>query len=244
MVLEEHDLTCPLEKRMHLAILEDDPVQKELLQMLVQQGQHTSKAFETVATFQAGLSQESFDLALIDWMLPDGNGGDVLRWLRAHIGWQMPSLVITAREEETVVVAALEAGADDYIVKPAKPLELLARIAAASRRARPGGLPVLRAGEYEIDIARQRVALAGKTVEMTQKEFDLSVCLFQNMGKLLSRDYLLDKVWGVSAEVDARTVDTHVSRLRRKLQIDGSHGWKLVSVYGFGYRFERVEAAG
>lgn len=225
---------------MHIAILEDDPVQRELLTLLVQQGRHTSQSFETAAAFHAGAQAASFDLALIDWMLPDGNGGEVLQWVRKNIGWQLPCIVITAREEEPVVVAALEAGADDYIVKPAKPLELLARITAASRRARPGTLPVLRAGDYEIDIARQRLAMAGQPMELTQKEFDLAVCLFQNMGKLLSRDYLLDKVWGISADVDARTVDTHVSRLRRKLKLDGSHGWKMVSVYGFGYRFERL----
>ncbi|WP_326534511.1 response regulator transcription factor [Pseudorhodoferax sp.] len=225
---------------MHIAILEDDPVQRELLVLLVQQGRHSCKSFDTAAGFQAGVTGETFDMALIDWMLPDANGGEVLQWVRKTLGWQLPCIVITAREEEPVVVAALEAGADDYIVKPAKPLELLARITAASRRARPGALPVLRAGDYEIDIARQRLAMAGQPMELTQKEFDLAVCLFQNLGKLLSRDYLLDKVWGVSTEVDARTVDTHVSRLRRKLKLDGTHGWKLISVYGFGYRFERA----
>lgn len=228
---------------MYIAILEDDPVQRELLGMLLQQGLHSCKSFETAAAFQLGLQGETFDAALIDWMLPDGNGGEVLRWVRSHLGWQLPCIVITAREEEPVVVAALEAGADDYIVKPAKPLELLARITAAARRARPGALPVLRAGAYEIDIARQRLAITGRAVDLTQKEFDLSVCLFQNMGKLLSRDYLLDKVWGVSSEVDSRTVDTHISRLRRKLQLDGSLGWKLASIYGFGYRFERRDGA-
>ena len=227
---------------MHIGILEDDPVQRELLSLVVQQGQHSCSAFGTTASFLDALKQQSFDLALIDWMLPDGDGGEVLRWIRNNIGWQLPSIVITAREEEAVVVSALEAGADDYIVKPAKPLELLARISAASRRARPNSLPLLRAGDYEIDIARQRLAIAGSVIELTQKEFDLSVCLFQNMGKLVSRDYLLNKVWGVSADVDVRTVDTHVSRLRRKLRIDGSHGWKLVAIYGFGYRFERVDA--
>jgi DNA-binding response OmpR family regulator len=226
---------------MHIGILEDDLVQRELLVALVQQGQHSCRAFESATAFLDGLKQESFDLLLVDWLLPDGNGGDVLRWVRGNIGWQLPCIVITARDEETAVVAALEAGADDYIVKPAKPLELMARIAAASRRGRPGALPVLRAGDYEIDIERQRLSLAGNVIEMTQKEFDLSVCLFQNLGKLLSRDFLLNKVWGISADVDVRTVDTHVSRVRRKLALDGSHGWKLVPVYGFGYRFERME---
>jgi DNA-binding response OmpR family regulator len=229
---------------MHIGILEDDPVQRELLSLLVQQGEHTCRAFETAGSFLEGLKQETFDLALVDWTLPDGNGGEVIRWIRKNIGWQMSTIVVTARDEEADIVAALEAGADDYVVKPAKPLELLARIGAASRRARPGSLPVLRAGDYEIDIARQRLAVAGTVLELTQKEFDLSVCLFQNLGKLLSRDYLLDKVWGVSADVDARTVDTHVSRVRRKLALDGSRGWKLVSIYGFGYRFERVDVDG
>ena len=209
---------------MHIGILEDDPVQRELLGTLVQQGQHTCRSFESAASFLDALKQESFDLVLIDWVLPDGNGGEVLQWIRKNIGWQLPGIVITARDEESTVVAALEAG-------------------AASRRARPGTLPVLRAGDYEVDIERQRLSIAGKAVELTQKEFDLSVCLFQNLGKLLSRDYLLNKVWGVSADVDVRTVDTHVSRLRRKLAIDGSRGWKLAPVYGFGYRFERVDLA-
>jgi CheY-like chemotaxis protein len=135
---------------MHIGILEDDLVQRELLTLLVENGEHSCKAYGTVASFTEALKQETFDLALIDWMLPDGNGGDVLQWIRKNIGWQLPSIVITAREEESVVVSALEAGADDYIVKPAKPRELLARIAAASRRARPGTMPVLRAGDYEV----------------------------------------------------------------------------------------------
>ena len=226
---------------MHIGILEDDPVQRELLVMLVERATHTCMSFQTVASFIEALKLQSFDLVLVDWLLPDGDGGDVLRWIRNNIGWQLPSIVITAREDESGVVAALDAGADDYIVKPAKPLELFARITAASRRAAPGNLPILRAGDYEIDIARQRVAVAGIAVDLTQKEFDLSVCLFQNLGKLLSRDYLLNKVWGVSVDVDVRTVDTHVSRLRRKLFLDGSRGWKLVGIYGFGYRFERVD---
>ena len=226
---------------MHIAILEDERVQRELLELLLRQGRHSCKGFETLAAFQTGLQRETFDLAMVDWMLPDGNGGEALRWVRKTLGWQLPCIVLTARDEEPLVVAALEAGADDYVVKPAKPLELLARMAALSRRARSDALPVLRAGDYEVDIVRQRLALAGRVVDLTQKEFDLAVCLFQHMGELLSRDFLLDKVWGVSSESDSRVVDTLVSRLRRKLQLDGSHGWRLASIYGFGYRFERED---
>jgi two-component system response regulator RegX3 len=140
-------------------------------------------------------------------------------------------------------VAALQAGADDYVVKPPKPMELMARVAALGRRVRSGGaLPVLRLGAFEIDIQRQRLSMDGEPVTMTQKEFDLSAYLFQSPGKLLSRDHLLNKIWGISADVDTRTVDTHISRLRKKLGLDGSKGWKLVPVYGVGYRFERTDA--
>jgi len=227
---------------MHIGVVEDDPVQSELMRALLEDGAHTCRGFEAIGPFREGLKQETFDLILLDWILPDGNGGDAIHWIRQNIGWHLPVVVVTAQEDEQTVVAALEAGADDYIVKPPKPMELLARVGAALRRARPNGLDVLRVGDYEIDIQRQRLSLAGEAIATTQKEFDLSVVLFQNLGKILSRDFLLDKVWGRLADVDVRTVDTHVSRLRRKLQLDGSRGWKLLPVYGFGYRFERVDS--
>lgn len=228
---------------MHIGVLEDDPAQLELILALLEEGQHTARGFGLAQTFQEGLKRETFDLVLVDWVLPDGTGGEVIEWVRANIGWHLPVIVVTAQEDEETVVAALQAGADDYIVKPPKPLELLARVSSALRRARPNMLAVLRVGDYEIDVQRERVSVAGEPVTMTQKEFDLSVVLFQNLGKILSRDFLLDKVWGKTVDVDVRTVDTHVSRLRRKLSLDGSRGWKLAPVYGFGYRFDRVDVA-
>jgi DNA-binding response OmpR family regulator len=100
---------------------------------------------------------------------------------------------------------------------------------------------VLRMGSYEIDVQRHRLALHGESVALTQKEFDLAVYLFQNPGKLMSRDHLLNKVWGLNTEVDTRTVDTHISRLRKKLMLDGRNGWRMAPVYGYGYRFDRVD---
>ena len=228
---------------MHIGIAEDDPDQLALLELWLQGQHHTTHGCGSAGEFIEALKKERFDLLLIDWMLPDGTGADVLNWVRGNLGWDIPALVVTSRDDEETVVIALQAGADDYVVKPPKPLELLARVAALARRSRPGGLPVLRLGAFEIDIQRQRLAVDGEPVVMTQKEFDLATYLFQNPGKLLSRDHLLNKIWGINAEVDTRTVDTHVSRLRKKLTLDGSKGWKLVPVYGVGYRFERVDAA-
>ena len=227
---------------MHIAILEDDADQRALLELWLGSGQHTSRGFGMAAEFIEGAKKERFDLLLIDWMLPDGTGADVLQWVRQNLGWDIPVLVVTARDDEATVVAALQMGADDYVVKPPKPMELLARLENVARRVKPGGLPVLRLGSFEVDVARHRLTLDGAAITLTQKEFDLSVYLFQNPGKLLSRDHLLNKIWGLNTEVDTRTVDTHVSRLRKKLLLDGSKGWKLTPIYGYGYRFDRVDA--
>ncbi|WP_029001215.1 response regulator transcription factor [Azohydromonas australica] len=228
---------------MHIGIAEDDPDQQDLLRLWLESAQHSVAAYGTVAQYIEALKRERFDMLLIDWMLPDGTGADLLQWARGNLGWETPILVLTARDDEETVVEALQAGADDYVVKPPKPAELLARVAALGRRVRSNALPVLRLGAFEIDIQRQRLSIDGDPVVLTQKEFDLSAYLFQNPGKLLSRDHLLNKIWGLNAEVDTRTVDTHVSRLRKKLGLDGSKGWKLVPVYGVGYRFERIEIA-
>ncbi len=225
---------------MHLALLEDDRDQRHLLSLWLEAGGHSCTGWETMADFQVGLPRAHYDALLLDWMLPDGSGLEALKWARQTVGWNMAVLVLTSRDDEATVVQALQAGADDYIVKPAKQQELLARLATAVRRASPAGIMVLKLGAYEVDVPRHTLSLQGKAMTLTQKEFDLAVYCFQNPGKLLSRDHLLNKIWGLNTEVDTRTVDTHVSRLRKKLQIDGRHGWKMGSVYGYGYRLDRT----
>lgn len=227
---------------MHIGVAEDDRDQFDLLSLWLAAGRHTCEGSSTAADFIATLKKKRFDLLLVDWMLPDGTGADILAWTRQNLGWELPVIVVTAREDEETVCTALRAGADDYVVKPPKQFELLARIEAVARRVRSAGVPVLRAGAYELDVQHQKLAIDGAPITLTQKEFDLSVYFFQNPGKLLSRDHLLNRIWGISADVDSRTVDTHVSRLRKKLQLDGSKGWKVAPIYGYGYRFDRVDA--
>lgn len=226
---------------MHIGVLEDDTDQQALIELWLRSAQHTLEIFDTVADMLAALKGGSFDALLLDWMLPDGNGGDILRWVRQSLGWKLAIVVLTSRDDEITVVEALQSGADDFVVKPAKQKELNARILSAARRASPGGLPVMRMGAYEIDVPRHTLLMNGASVTLTQKEFDLSVYLFQNPAKLMSRDHLLDRIWGISSEVDSRTVDTHVSRIRKKLKLDGALGWKMAPVYGYGYRLERVD---
>jgi DNA-binding response OmpR family regulator len=228
---------------MHIALLEDDDDQRGLYELWLTGAAHSVRGFASAAAILDALRHERFDLLLLDWMLPVASGGEVLSWARQSLGWELPVVVVTAREDEETVVAALKAGADDYVVKPLKQFELLARLEAVARRVRHAGLPVIRVGAYEIDVQSHRLSMQGEPVTLTQKEFDLATYLFQSPGKLLSRDHLLNKIWGINVEVDTRTVDTHVSRLRKKLRLDGSLGWRMVPVYGYGYRFERVDAA-
>lgn len=226
---------------MNVAILEDDSYQRQLLTMLVETGGHQVTGFARGGDLLQALDTRSFDVLLLDWMMPDMSGDQVLNALRQRHGLDLPVIVVTARDSESDVVSALRHGADDYIVKPAKGMELLARMEALNRRMRSGRAAPIRAGRYEIDLERRMVLFEGKPIDLTQKEFDLAVYLFQNPGKLLSRVKLLERVWGISAEVDTRTVDTHASRVRRKLKLDSATGWKLLPVYGFGYRLEPVD---
>jgi DNA-binding response OmpR family regulator len=177
-------------------------------------------------------------------VLPESSGMEVLTWVRQSFLGRLPVIFITARDSEEYVVAALQAGADDYLVKPARRRELLARVQAVGRRA--GAVQpqeVISGSEpYVIDVGRRVVHLRGKAMELTSKEFDLAAYMFNNAGRLVTRAALLERVWGRSPNISTRTVDAHVSRIRKKLEIDEQNGWRLISVYQHGYRLERANS--
>ena len=183
---------------------------------------------------------EQPDVALLDLMLPGLDGLEVCRQLRREAATRrLPIIMLTARGDEVDRVVGLELGADDYVVKPFSPRELLARIRAVLRRVEgtesPAGARA--AGALRVDEARHAVTVNGRSLELTAKEFALLTALMRADGRVLSRDQLLETVWGYAnaAEVESRTVDVHIRRLRAKL---GAEARRIVTVKAVGYRFD------
>ena len=172
-------------------------------------------------------------------MLPEMDGLEVCRRLRGDPATAtVPIIMLTAKADEVDRIVGLELGADDYLVKPFSPKELVARVRAVLRRARPA--PVTRpvsVGEVSLDVARHTVTVAGRPVELTPKEFDLLQTLLEAAGRVLSREHLLNRVWGYARadEIESRTVDVHIRRLRAKL---GAEERRIATIKGVGYRFD------
>ncbi len=181
--------------------------------------------------------QPGWDLIVLDVMLPRKDGFDVCRDLRrAKI--RTPILMLTAKVQEAEKVMGLDLGADDYVTKPFSPRELRARIRALLRRAAPEELGVERFGACEVDFGRAELRRDGRATELTAIELHMLQLFLQNRGRVLSRGRVIDEVWGVGVSVTDRVVDTHVIKLRRKIESDPASPRHLVSVRGLGYRFD------
>ncbi|HEX5961569.1 MAG TPA: response regulator transcription factor [Rhodanobacteraceae bacterium] len=221
--------------------VEDDADQAELLRLWLEHAGYGCALFRTASEFRRRLGSEAVDLVLLDRSLPDAKGLDVLGWIRQSPNAGLPVIFLTASGDESDIVEGLAAGADDYVVKPPKQAELLARVAAVLRR-RGGdsdGSDVLELPPYRVDPQRRQITVHGEAVELTQREYELACYLFRRQGRIVSRDALLENVWNLAGDVSTRTVDTHISRLRKKLGLSGENGWRLTAVYQHGYRIEQ-----
>lgn len=228
---------------MRIALLEDEQEQARNVRELLLTAGHDCDVYGTGQSFLSGTSHRSYDLLIMDWQLPDMDGIDILKILRQQMSWPIPVLFLTQRDSELDIVSALDAGADDYLTKPARPAELLARLQALARRSNPDtDKAVLEYGPFKIDTQERTIRLHGERLTLTDKDFDLTLFLFQNQGRLLTREVLLERVWGLSREINTRTVDTHMSRLRRRLGVKPENGYRIKTIYQRGYRLETVSA--
>ncbi|PIE40708.1 MAG: DNA-binding response regulator [Gammaproteobacteria bacterium] len=229
---------------MHIGYLEDDPQQAAMVKQWLEEGGYQCSHFDRGAEFIQEVKSGAFDLLLLDWELPDITGLEVLQSLRLSINLDIPVLFCTQRDAEEDVVKALEAGADDYMVKPVRQAELNARVSALARRAGISGYKkeVFESGPYRFDLSAREAFFDEELINLTEKDFDLAVCLFTNVGRVLSRKHLLVTIWGVTADVNTRTVDVHISRIRKSLKINPDNGYRIKTVYQHGYRLETIDS--
>jgi two-component system response regulator RegX3 len=193
---------------------------------------------EAIARFESSRPA----LVLLDVMLPHMSGVDVCRELRARS--QVPIIMVTARNAEIDAVVGLEVGADDYVTKPFRLRELVARVRAALRRAPdrdgdPSDQEIIEVGDVKLDAARHEVFVHDSLVPLPLKEFELLELLLLNAGRVLTRDVLIDRIWGPNYYGDTKTLDVHIKRLRAKLEADPANPHRIVTVRGVGYRYEK-----
>lgn len=225
-------------QNLRIALLEDNDEQAARVSGWIENKGYHCGVFNTAEEFQRAFRKSSYDVVVLDWTLDSGSSGlEVLHWIRKTLTSDIPVIFATARQAEEDIVTALRAGADDYLAKPVRQHELLARLYALARRAQPES-EVLECPPYVFDTANREVRLNDEPIKLTEKEYELALFMFRNRGRVLSRQHLLTSVWGTSAELNTRTVDTHASRLRKKLKLLASERWKLTSIYQHGYRLE------
>jgi DNA-binding response OmpR family regulator len=233
------------ERVLRIALVDDDLHLAQVMQLWLEQCGYDVVHFDNGRDFTNGLRSESFDLYILDWVMPDFDGEQILDWLNRQFDHHPPVIFVTQRDSEEDIAKILTQGADDYITKPVRQKELLARIMAVSRRVQPAQQrEVLEFPPYRINLSSHTVYKDNEPVKLTQKEFELVAFLFRHLGRLLSRGHILSTVWGHGSEFTTRTVDTHISRIRKKLDLNPENGWRLSAIYHQGYRLEQLDGEG
>ena len=225
-------------------MVDDDIHLAQAMKLWMEEQSYDVVYFQNGRDFTSALRKESFDLYILDWVMPDFDGEQVLEWLHEQSENETPVIFVTQRDSEEDIAKILNQGADDYITKPVRQKELLARITAVARRSGNAitQKEVLEHAPYRINLNSHTLFKDDQAVKLTQKEFELVAFMFKNLGRLLSRGHILSSVWGHGSEFTTRTVDTHISRIRKKLELTPENGWRLSAIYHQGYRLEQVDA--
>jgi DNA-binding response OmpR family regulator len=227
---------------MRVLIVEDDAVHAQKAVRVVEPlGYEVVEASDGEEAIRL-LRSEPFDLVILDWLLPRMSGFEVLYWIRRTLGTSPAVLFVTSKALDDDIVLAMDAGADDYIVKPFRVAELASRVNSLLIRSTrdTDRAAVIGAGDYLLNLRERTVQLRGQPIKLTPKEFDLAELFFSNIGKLLSRKVVCISTWGRELDPASRTLDTHIYRLRQKLELGPQNGLRLSSVYTHGYRLEAV----
>jgi DNA-binding response OmpR family regulator len=237
---ENDDQRMSDQTRGRILVVDDEPTIAEIVSRYIERAGYETRI---AADGHAALARASTwhpDLVVLDLMLPGIYGLEVMRLLRENGGPRVAVILLTAKGEQSDRIDGLRLGADDYVVKPFSPVELVARVEAVLRRTEPeedGPEPVLQFGELQIDPAGRRVIVDGEEIVLTQREFDLLAFLARHPGQVFTRDQLMEQVWRFSFYSDTSTVTVHIRRLRAKIEREPAQPRFVETVWGVGYRF-------
>ncbi len=228
---------------MRIAIVDDELEMRTYVSSLLSARDYSCTQFAGGREAITAFARDTFDLLIVDWNMNGLSGLEVVQWVRKNLETPMPIIMLTSRSDEHDIVEGLEAGADDFIIKPEKANVIAARVAALVRRThpQPAADKQQRFGRYTFDTVSATVVLDGEEIRLTAKEFALALSFFQNMQRPLSRAYLLETIWNSVADLPTRTLDVHVSRIRTRLKLSRENGFRIQTIFGFGYRFKSYD---
>ena len=227
---------------MRISILDNDNTQADLICQVLNGAGHNCQSYDSGRDLLGQLRKDGTDLLIMDWQIGDVPAPELLRRAKEKLAPNTPTMFLAGSAAEDDIVAGVTAGADDYLVKPLRRGELVARVQSLLRRAYPSqnGAEQLQFGPYVFETRPGRLTMDGQPIEVTHKEFNLALLFFRNLGRPLSRAYIHESIWVRETAVPSRTMDTHVSRVRNKLQLRPENGYRLVPVYSYGYRLEKL----
>lgn len=227
---------------MKIAIADDDPDILEQVTLALEGSGHDFDTFRNGTDLTIALKRNTYDVVLADWNMPGETGIGVLSWVRESLDHPPAFILLTSRTEKSDIVRGLEMGATDYIVKPESSEVILARIEAAARRGKRDTKERFEEfGDYKIDRLKQSIEFKAEQIKLTSKEFSVALLFFENFNRPLSRSYIFGQVWGGSLDIETRTLDMHISRVRSKLSLRPQNGYVIQTVFGFGYRMDRYQ---
>ncbi len=227
---------------MRIAIADDETEVIEFLKNIIEEIGHVAVTFSDGIALSQALMRDTFDLLILDWSMPGKDGLATLEWMTTALTERPPVIMMTNRTAKKDISDALNAGADDYITKPEDRSVIIARINALLRRSAGSGAFDTKAtyGRYLLDRIDQTVTAEGETVALTAKEFELADLFFRNRDRTLSRNYIMESIWRTNAALATRTLDMHISRVRAKLDLKPENGFRIFTVFGYGYRLESI----
>ena len=225
---------------MRIAIADDDPELLEQLSSALSDTPHQFEQFKAGHELLTSLKRETYDVVLVDWNMPGRTGIEVIEWATETLENPPAFILLTSRSDKSDVVRGLKAGAVDYVVKPESKEVIFARIEAANRRIKPPEVDRHSVfGDYAIDRLLRKITWHGEEIKLTAKETELATLFFDNLNRPLSRAYIFGQIWGGVPDIESRTLDIHISRVRKKLNLRPRNGFAIQTVFGFGYRMDR-----